>query len=266
IQNLKQLMLPDRLQRLDKHEDREYNPLIGLEVFYPIAQAFAMGRGPTPLESIAAQASIPIALARDVLDALREQKLVLRVNVSNDEGPPNAYLPARPLDDIPVMELILACRSHMEETAEQRTEPFIASLRKLHLAKEEELFQGMTAAVLAQPSETDKVRLFARSITGQLNRKKSGLSQDNPLSSTVGRAQHTLDRLRQGLKAQSHPPTTGTSQPPNAQPQQAADPSQPVQKPSADDDPIAALTERLRPSGGTRSEDPPHEPRPEANP
>jgi membrane protein len=155
IQNLRNLLLPERLHDLYSEDRRQYAPLLGIEVFTPVAEAFKRNEGPIKSERIAALASVPVGLTREVLDQLVKGHVVLEIE-PGQEGGSNAYLPARPLEDISLLEVLSSAR----KSAEGSDMPeLVRHLGVIHTEKERELLAGLTTAVLVDVDHPDRRRL-----------------------------------------------------------------------------------------------------------
>ncbi len=155
IQNLRNLLLPERLHDLYSEDRRQYSPLLGIEVFAPVADAFKRNEGPIKTERIAALASVPVGLTREVLDQLVKGHVVLEIE-PGQEGGANAYLPARPLEEITLLEVLDAAR---DAAGGADLLPVVQRLAVLHGAKEREVLEGLTAAVLVYDDHPHRDRL-----------------------------------------------------------------------------------------------------------
>ena len=146
IQNLRNLLLPERLHDLYSEELRQYSPLLGIEVFAPIAEAFQRSEGPIKTERIATLACVPLSLTREVLDQLVRGHVALEIEPGH-EGGSNAYLPARPLHDIPLLTILDAAR---DKSAGKELASVLVELASAHARKERELLAGLSCDVLVQ--------------------------------------------------------------------------------------------------------------------
>lgn len=155
IQNLRNLLLPERLHDLYRDDLRQFSPLIGIEVFAPIADAFKRNEGAVKTERVAALASVPVGLTREILDQLVLGHIVLEIE-PGQEGGSNAYLPARPLQDIMLTDILDAAR---RQAGGSEVMPVVAALAQVHLDKERALLEGVDAAVLVDDDHPARARL-----------------------------------------------------------------------------------------------------------
>ncbi len=145
IQNFKKLVLPQHLRELAEQRDREFDPLLAIELFTPIARSFKHAKGAISLEDAATFAVVPKDVARTVISALVRHGFVLEVDT---EGV-SAYLPARPLKDIGLHELLAAVRPKQTHFHDE----LLNAMRTVYRVKEFEMLGGVTAESLVESGE-----------------------------------------------------------------------------------------------------------------
>jgi membrane protein len=86
-----------------KHREHVTNPLIGLELYAPIARRFKAGEGSMPEPVLTQRSGYSAALVREVVDQMAERGLVV---VVEDEEGERAVMPSKQLDDIDLLALV----------------------------------------------------------------------------------------------------------------------------------------------------------------
>ena len=185
IQNLRYLLLPQRLHDINKNDQKRFNPLIGLEIFSPIAAAFKQSYGPIQLPRVAALAGVPLPLATDVIERLVLKRLVFAVEFVGTEGTSTGYIPARPLTDIRVIDVLLACR---EPVKNDELNPFIRSLFSLHQSREAALFSDMTCAALVDEHDPSRLRLVSDALAAEMRRSEDAPKRPRAFEDSLHRA------------------------------------------------------------------------------
>jgi membrane protein len=105
LQHLRQLMRSDRVERhFSRAEDAATlaSPFIGIELMAPIAWHFFKGKPPLDVDQIVELSAQSHVLGTRALKRLVQSKFLIRVEREGTE----LYLPARPLDQIRLIDLI----------------------------------------------------------------------------------------------------------------------------------------------------------------
>jgi membrane protein len=155
IQNLRNLLLPERLHDLYSEGLRQYSPLIAIEVFSPVAEAFKEGEGPISGNRVAAIAAAPETVTRELLDQFVKSGLLLEIE-SQKEGGAHMYMPARPLEDIDLLDILDAARA---SSAHTDSSSLVKQLLALHADKERELLTGIDSRVLVDEAHPGRRQL-----------------------------------------------------------------------------------------------------------
>ncbi len=146
IQNLRTLLVPERLQRLAKRNASSFSPLLPLEVMAPIARAFKKGSPPLDLSHIAAMANVHPDVASDILERLQEAGFLLVIEPSEEKAAAS-YLPGRPLQDIPLLAVLKVCRVR---DGHQELAGGLQQLHELYASQEEEALRDLTCDALVK--------------------------------------------------------------------------------------------------------------------
>ncbi len=86
-----------------KHREHVTNPLVGLELYAPIARRFKSGEGGMPESVLTQKSGYSAPLVREVVDELAERGLL--VVVEEEEGG-RAVMPSKQLDDVHLLALV----------------------------------------------------------------------------------------------------------------------------------------------------------------
>lgn len=162
IQNLRTLLLPERLHAMDNERRDNFNPLLAIEVMAPLAESFKHAHGPMSLDLVAAHAGLHPEVTAQVLDRLVQDRLVLEIE-SVDNTQAARYIPARPLEDISLLDVLNAAR---RSDVPHEPPAALQSLHRLHRAGEEELMGELTCLSLVDEEDPARLKMFARSLTG----------------------------------------------------------------------------------------------------
>lgn len=255
IQNLRSLMAPAKVRRLADRRHREFSPLIAVSVFSPIAMAFKKGEGPVALESIAASAGVPIDLARTVLDHLIARKVVLEITregeEDNDLDLSAGFLPARPLNDVPLLHIIRSCRPDDDPHEDQ---VFLSTLRQLYRAREDETFAALTADALVSRTTWEHTAALASALAATVPQVGAAVpsprhrSASDVLKRIAIEADQVIGKLRNDLdrNPESIPPTATPTQHATAPPEAAATAPVAPEPPPAEPPLDPEARERLR--------------------
>ncbi len=104
-QNLRRLMLRDKVERklsTGSGQELVLGSLVAVEVMATVARGFARGEVPVPIDRICAESNYSIQVALAVMARLEAVGVVLRV----EQGDIDGYVPARPLDEVSLWELV----------------------------------------------------------------------------------------------------------------------------------------------------------------
>lgn len=88
-----------------KHREHVTSPLVGLELYAPVARRFKAGDGAMPEAVLTQKSGYSEVLVREVVDQLEKDGLL--VVVEDDEGG-RAVMPAKQLDDVHLLDLVEA--------------------------------------------------------------------------------------------------------------------------------------------------------------
>lgn len=201
IQNLKHLLLPQRLHDINQNSERRFDPLISLELYAPIAAHFKQGQGPIPLDRVAAISRVPTDLARELLKRMLANELLMEVTYDDPEGASVGYVPSRPLEDIPLLDVLDSCRSEVKVEEQGR---FMRALFSLHHSREEEIFGELTCASLVNEGDTQRLALLADAITSSVHAATDRPDPEDPnvtLENRLSRAGQLLRESMSGVKA-----------------------------------------------------------------
>jgi hypothetical protein len=132
-----------------------YSPLIAIEVFSPVAEAFKEGEGPISGNRVAAIAAAPETVTRELLDQFVKSGLLLEIE-SQKEGGAHMYMPARPLEDIDLLDILDAARA---SSAHTDSSSLVKQLLALHADKERELLTGIDSRVLVDEAHPGRRQL-----------------------------------------------------------------------------------------------------------
>ncbi len=204
IQNLRTLLLPQRLHDINKDEERRLNPLIGLEIFTPVASAFHAGQGPVPMIKMAAIAGVPMTQAREIVERLLKHRILLEVDFLGADGSSTGYIPGRSLSDISVIDVLQACRDPLKDDAQS---PFMHALLTLHRSREAQLFGALNCAGLVEENNTDRLRLMADALAvDQRDRVGAGRTPARGLSEINSQLTRAAQLLHPGEPTQADSP------------------------------------------------------------
>jgi membrane protein len=146
LQNLRWLMVEDKVTRKLERNTRECHvgsSLLALEIFAAVVRGFARGEVPVPLELIGAQSGYALTVVNEVMGRLERERIVIKV----DSGERDGYMPARPLEQIRLLELLELFEVHPDKA--ELTPALRRLLQRHHRARERALGE-MTAEALAR--------------------------------------------------------------------------------------------------------------------
>jgi YihY family inner membrane protein len=167
IQNLRNLLLPERLHAVDRDQRDNFNPLLGVEVIAPIVESFARGRGPVTLDVVSAHAGVHPEAASQVLERFVKAGLLLEIG-AGEGSLMTRYTAARPLEDIGLLEVLGACRS---QDRSHEPGPALQTLHRLYEDCERELMGDLTCASLVDVDNGARLKMLARVVVGSRERE-----------------------------------------------------------------------------------------------
>lgn len=190
IQNLRNLLLPQRLHDIEQDNERRFDPMLGLEIMAPVVSAHKRGEGPLALNRVAATASVPKAMAQEALLRLEAAGLVMSVSRVQDDS--TGWIPARPLEDIPIMDVLEACRDDLTLDSQGR---FMQAMLTLHREREREIFDDLSCTALVTRDDPGRARIIAQAMAYNVKNDPALANLDdhapdtsNPLEDQLSRA------------------------------------------------------------------------------